>query len=166
MLSVLRAVVSVLPELIPERDSWNGLYIDYHPPIVERLWRDWHEYRIYLHRIHPCAPGEALMHPHPWPSAIRVHEGTYEMGIGYGPGLQAPPIAARLILGPESEYEMVDPDGWHYVRPLHTHSYSLMVTGKPWDRPSPKSEGPLRPLSKKERNRLFDAFSWKYRQYA
>jgi hypothetical protein len=165
MLDILHAVESVLPELLPEKNAWHSLYIDYHLPFVERLWRDWFEYRIYLHRIHPCAPGKALVHAHPWPSAIRVLKGSYEMGVGYGPGLQAPPIATRLILGPDSEYEMVDPDGWHYVRPLGTPSYSLMVTGKPWDRPSPKSEGPLGPLSKRKRNHLFEAFGWNYRQY-
>src|SRR6185503_7498206 len=84
--------------------------------------------------------------PHPWPSAIRVLSGKYEMGIGFGAGDEAPPVAARVILSAGNEYEMTHPDGWHYVRPINEPSMSLMVTGRPWERPSPKSERPLSPL--------------------
>ena len=86
MLDVLAAVEQALPQLLQDENAWHSLYIDYQLPTVERLWRPWHEYRISLHRIHPCAPGEALFHPHPWPSAMHVLAGAYEMAVGYGQG--------------------------------------------------------------------------------
>ena len=29
-------------------------------------------------------------------------------------------------------YEMLDPEGYHYVRPVHGVAKTIMVTGKPW----------------------------------
>ena len=86
MLDVLEAVEQKLPELLRDEAGWNSLFIDYHPPTVERLWRTWGEYRVSLHRIHPCERGTALFHPHPWPSAMRILSGEYEMAVGYGSG--------------------------------------------------------------------------------
>jgi hypothetical protein len=146
MLNVLYAVEQVLPALLLDEGAWRSLYVDYHPPTVERLWRDWKEYRISLHRIHPCPPGEALFHPHPWPSAMRILSGEYEMAVGYGKGETPPPVAALMIAAGDFRYEMTDPDAWHYVRPLRGPTMSLMVTGQPWERWSPKSEKPLHPL--------------------
>jgi hypothetical protein len=140
------------------------MYIDYHPPTVERLWRKWGEYRICLHRIHRCAAGEALFHPHPWPSAMRILSGEYEMAVGYGKGEMPPPVAARLIASGPFCYEMTDPDGWHYVRPIGHAALTLMVTGKPWDRPSPKSDMPLRPLTTEEKSALLRFFRKRYRE--
>ena len=97
MFKRLREVEQELPDLL-EKEIWNGLYIDYHPPIVERVWTQVGENRIYLHRIHPCSEGEALFHPHPWPSAMRILSGEYEMGIGYGEGTEPPEIAAIVKL--------------------------------------------------------------------
>ncbi len=94
---------------------------------------------------------------------MRVLAGNYEMGIGYGLGLQAPPIAARLILGAGSEYEMTDPDSWHYVRPLEEPTLSLMVAGQPWNRESPKSEKPLGPLFPRKVDELFEFFRSVYK---
>ncbi len=142
MLELLFEAERALPRLLAE-PGWQSLHVDYHPPRVDRVWRAWGTHRIYLHRIHPCAPGEALFHPHPWPSAMRIYAGRYEMGIGHGAGDVAPPIAARVIAGPGTAYEMTDPDAWHYVRPLDEPTWTLMVTGAPWSRSSPKSDHPL-----------------------
>ena len=73
MLDVLTQVERALPALLQDESVWQSLYVDYHPPMVERLWTRWGEYRVFLHRIHPCERGQALFHPHPWPSAMRVH---------------------------------------------------------------------------------------------
>jgi hypothetical protein len=162
MLDVLLAAEKELPALLEDAAAWRGLYIDYHPPTVERLWRNWNRYRLSLHRIYPCAAGEALFHPHPWPSAMRVLEGRYEMAVGYGPGLEAPPIAARLMLGADSLYEMTHPDAWHYVRPLEAPSLSLMVTGPPWERPAPGSGKELRSLDAEEAAALLACFRQRY----
>lgn len=142
MLDILYAVEKELPVLLQDENAWKSLYVDYHPPTVERLWLPWSEYRINLHRIHPCERDEALFHPHPWPSAMRVLSGEYEMAVGYGQGETQPPIAALMIASGDFRYEMTEPDAWHYVRPLREPTMSLMVTGKPWDRPSPKSDKP------------------------
>ena len=157
MLSALYEIESQIPGLLRQA-GWNSMYINYHPPVVERLWRQIGDYRVYLHRIHPCSKEQALVHPHPWPSAIRVLKGCYEMGIGYGKGMDEPPIACKMIIEASFVYEMVEPDGWHYVRPIDEPSYSLMVTGKPWDRPAPRSTEPLSPMSEERITGLMDRF--------
>lgn len=86
MLELLARLKLELPDLLIDDTAWQGFYIDYHLPIVERLWRQWNEYRVYLHRIHPCKSEDALFHPHPWPSAMEIVSGAYEMIVGYGQG--------------------------------------------------------------------------------
>src|SRR4029453_9316886 len=162
MLEALYAVDKELPAVLQDEGAWQSLYVDYHPPFVERLWLSWHEYRVNLHRIHPCDPGEALFHPHPWPSAMRVLAGEYEMAVGYGRGDKTPRVAALLIAAGEFRYEMTEPDAWHYVRPIGRPTLSLMVTGKPWERWSPRSEKPLQPLSAEQREQLFRLFRERY----
>ena len=162
MLDVLCAVEQELPLLLQAEAGWNSLYIDYHPPFVERLWRPWQEYRIQLHRIHPCTRQEALFHPHPWPSAMRVLAGEYEMAVGYGAGETPPPVACLLIAGAGFRYEMTDPHAWHYVRPLNAPSLSLMVTGRPWQPAAPKSHPELRPLRPEQKEVLIQMFRSRY----
>lgn len=162
MLDVLASVESDLPALLLAETSWQGLLIDYHPPVVERLWRPWHDYRISLHRIRPCSASEALFHPHPWPSAMRILEGEYEMAVGYGKGDITPPIAARMIVRGDFRYEMTDPDAWHYVRPINGPSWSVMVTGKPWSRSAPRPEKPLVELGREQRQALLAFFRSRY----
>lgn len=132
-------------------DYWSTLDVDYEPPRVERLWKPLpnEDARIYLHRIHPCE--KALFHPHPWPSAVMILSGRYEMGVGFGSGEQEPPVAARTILAAGSCYEMDHPDGWHWVRPIGGPSLSVMITGLPWKRWSPSPEKKLNPLPPNER---------------
>jgi hypothetical protein len=55
MLEILAAVEADLPRLLLDESVWSGLYIDYHPPTVGRLWMPWRDCRVYLHRIYPCA---------------------------------------------------------------------------------------------------------------
>lgn len=160
MLEILYEAEHKLP-FIFTRDywTWHSLLIDYQLPVVRRVWSDFCGHRLYLHEIEPCAVEDALMHPHPWPSAIKVLEGSYEMGVGYGKGQEVPPVAARMRLAPGSEYEMIEPDGWHYVRPIVTTSLSIMVTGEPWDRPfDVQPKRPLRELAHSEVGRILDEF--------
>ena len=161
MLKVLAAVKMELPELLVDADAWQGLYIDYHPPVVERLWRQWRQYRVYLHMIHPCKPEDALFHPHPWPSAVEIVSGKYEMTIGYGQGNTPPPIAATVVLCAGSTYEMTEVNGWHAVRPLDGMSTSLMVAGPRWDRWSPSGENKPRELNLQEKDGLLGHFRHK-----
>ena len=169
MLTVLERIEKVLPDLLldSQEKSWNSVLIDYHPPVVARLWRPYEDdYRIYLHQILPCNPGEALLHPHPWPSAMRVVLGTYEMGIGYGSGDAEPPLAATLLLSAGSAYEMIDKDAWHYVRPLNSPAYSVMVTGKPWQRESPGTGKSFRELTDMEKSINLSIFRQHYSKRA
>jgi len=105
---------------------------------------------------------EALFHPHPWPSAMRVLDGEYEMAIGYGTGATPPPVACLLIAGNNFRYEMTDPHAWHYVRPLGAPTLSLMVTGAPWQPSAPKSRPELQELTPAQKTRLLNAFRQRY----
>ena len=162
MLDVLAEAEEALPQLLQDERVWQSLYVDYHPPFVERLWTRWRAYRIFLHRIHPCEREQALFHPHPWPSAMRVLEGEYEMAVGFGAGMDTPPIAALMVTRGDFRYEMTHPDSWHYVRPLGRPTLSVMVTGKLWSRPSPKSSKALQPLQVEQVAELLGLFRARY----
>jgi len=175
MLSVLRNVIELdLPRLLERRDEWQSVHVTYHPPRVERLWIQHGSFRVFLHRIHPCRESDALFHPHPWPSAVRVVSGRYEMGVAgtaFDPDTDAmtdPPAwdtqSAKIILVPGSEYEMTERQGWHYVRPIDGPSDSVMVTGPPYDPPVEMPSAPTEkqgPLSPERFDELFD--EWKAR---
>lgn len=142
MLELLEQAENMLPLVLRNPEGWHSKLIDYHPPKVERLWREWQGYRIMLHRIYPCESSEALWHPHNWPSAMRVVEGKYEMGVSYG--REAPTgLGARIILPAGATYEMVYPLGWHYVRPLGEPTLSVMIVGPRYDEPldAPSTKG-------------------------
>lgn len=158
MLAVLAQIEAELPDLLADEARWQSLDINYHPPFVERLWTTWDEYRVSLHRIHPCKASAALFHPHPWPSAMRILDGRYEMAIGYGKGSEPPPIAARFIAAADVRYEMTDPDAWHYVRPLERPAMTIMVTGRPWKRESPPVGRQLSPLDPQRSAELMEWF--------
>lgn len=128
-----------LYELLCDPTIWKSVDINYHPPRVERLWCQLGKYRLYLHFIHPCKREEAFFHPHPWPSAIHVLEGQYEMGMGFGSGIESPEIFSTILTSGGMYYEMPHRDGWHYVRPLAVSS-SIMLAGEPWDREMPKED--------------------------
>ena len=162
MLHMLARLEQSLPVMLQDGSIWESLYVDYHPPTVERLWTSWGEYRVFLHRIHPCAREQALFHPHPWPSAMRVLEGEYEMAVGFGPGMEEPPVAALMVSRGDFRYEMTHPDSWHYVRPLGGPTLSVMVTGRRWNRESHKSTKPLRPLGVEQVAELLQLFRARY----
>ena len=140
MREVLTQVEKELPALLENPHGWQSLDIDYHNPRVERVWTQWNGFRINLHRIQACKPHEALFHPHPWPSVVRIlggelggHDGGgYWTAIGSGPPDGEDPLKVAEIFMPNGSIIcMEDPYGWHLVAPPHT-SYSLMITGGPW----------------------------------
>ncbi len=121
---------SLLQKLTTQESQLHSMYIDYHKPYVRRIWFQHEEYRVYVHEIEACAESsEALYHPHPWKSAIRIIDGKYEMGVGHSETNKIPSTDCKLILVPGTLYEMTDPDSWHYVNPIRMPVYSLMVTG-------------------------------------
>lgn len=172
MLDYLGDVRRRLPELLLDDAGWQDVYVNYHVPYVERVWRQDGENRIYLHRILPFIAGtvvKSLWHTHAWPSAMRVESGVYEMYIGYGDATDdggPPPLTTRLILPEGSSYEMTDPELRHNVRPLIACSaISLMVTGVPYatqKEKAPKSSHVLPPLIYGQRKHLFDFFRSRY----
>jgi hypothetical protein len=56
------------------------------------------------------------------------------------------------------EYEMTDPDAWHSVRPIGGPAITVMISGPPWGRPSPKSDRPLSPLAPEEVEEMLALF--------
>ena len=162
MLEILREVERDLPDMLLDESSWRSLDVNYDQPRVERLYRQHGENRIYLHRIHPCSTGQPLMHPHPWPSVVRVLSGLYEMGMGVNSDNTTPSVVVTLYFYGAGLYEMTDPAAWHYVRPLGGPSFSLMVAGPKWDRWAPSSSVPLQPLQADEIREIFEFFRSRY----
>ncbi|MCA9715380.1 MAG: hypothetical protein KC468_11945 [Myxococcales bacterium] len=156
-----------LPQLLREaEDTWSTLDVIYHPPRVERVWRQHGEHRVYLHRIWPCEEGEALVHPHDWPSAVHLLTGRYAHTIATPSADGSPTVLTTLELAAGSRYEMVEPSAWHAVRPLGGPALSLMITGRPYTRdrraPFPKPERPQPPLDPAVKRELLAAFRERY----
>ena len=159
MLELLAEAEEELPELLLDEEAWCSLYIDYEPPTALRLWRAFGSRRIMLHCIEPCE--NPLFHPHPWSSAVHVLEGAYEMRIGYEHLSEFHvPTVTTVVLPAGSKYEMCNPRGWHYVKPLEGPSWSTMIVGSP----SPSRELPMKPknklgpLSDTQRQMMFEKF--------
>lgn len=166
MKTILNVVEKALPSLLMQEDLWKSLYVDYHKPFVKRLWTPFsfnnEKYRIYLHEIESCSIDEALFHPHPWPSIMKLLSGSYNMIVGYGAGLEEPPVALSLELPTGTVYEMSELNGWHAVAPIGESSFSLMITGEPWVRESHKSTKTLNELSVTEKEHILQFFKHYY----
>jgi len=172
MLNKLAEAITHMNGWLKDEAGWNSLKVDYNYPHVDRLWRQFGDCRVLLHRIYPCDAEQSLLHPHPWPSAVMVFGGgtRYETGVGYGdPAGAEPPIAAKFILMDGSAYEMTDPNAWHYVRPLEAPIFTLMVIGKPYGLPKDERFGQLkehRPLTKGEKVVIIDFARRQFVQWA
>lgn len=162
MFTILNEVEKELPKLLQQEEIWKSVFVDYHLPFVKRLWTPFvfenEEYRIYLHQILPCDLEDCLFHPHPWPSIMKILSGKYKMTVGYAQGMIAPEVAMTLILPAGTIYEMTNPNGWHAVCPIEHSSFSLMITGTPWDRPSHKSTKTLTALNESEKASILNNF--------
>lgn len=165
MLELLKIFEEKLPQMLAEEELWNSVLVNYHHPFVERLWRNWGENRVYLHKIYPCEKNQSLFHPHPWPQAAKVLSGSYEMGLGYGEKEnKEPSVITTVVVTSGTAYEMLDQHAWHYVRPLNEPSLSIMITGKPWELPTGKEKKKMNlpELTKRQQNNLIHAFSRLY----
>jgi hypothetical protein len=152
MLAILAQAERELPSLLLSEEDWQSLFVDDEKPNVERVWMPYGEGRLYLHVIHPCAQGEPLVHPHPWPAGMRVHAGSYETAYGHGPPEgPVPAMGTPKVVLSGGTYEMVNPEAWHYVRPIGGPATTVMVTGKPWTTGHRKARdlGPLSPERKR-----------------
>ncbi len=155
MLDILLEARRQLPTLLLEEDKWKDIDVDYHPPRVKRVWRQWGENRIFLHEIDPCSIEEALLHPHAWKSGMFLGEGSYMMLTGKSPTNDPPAIVERTLLAAGSSYEMIDPDSWHAVAPI-TVCQTMMVTSPPTGRSAPKSTKELQKLTPETRARIIE----------
>lgn len=155
MLDILQFMELVLPVLLDDPSGWESLYADSERPVLRRLWRQFGEYRIYLHRFDPCGAAEAFLHPHPWKFAVRVVRGAYEMSVSTGNDPSRPPAeaSAKILMQPGSAYEMTCSRAFHAIRPSGAETvYSVMVAG---DVCFPENRvignAPSRPLTEAER---------------
>ena len=160
-LEILTQIEEILPELLLRTD-WKTIDVDYHLPRVERVWLQYGSLRINLHRIHATKSSKTLFHKHPWPSSMRILHGVYEMGIGFGFEEAPPPLATTIMLNEGTAYEMINPDGWHYVNPISEITYSLMISGCPWPRRENKSSLLLNALSEEAKEEIIAFFKRKY----
>lgn len=153
-------------------DAFMSLKIDYHEPFVDRLFflqelpvtvpgefvgRE--TFRIALHRIHPMGDQRPLWHPHDVPAVFKLLEGEYEHAVGTLPG----PLVTT-VHGPGTTYTMLDPDGYHHVRPSDV-AYTIMVSGTPYttderrpDTTVEAAKGTLGPLAEAEKLALWFKF--------
>lgn len=163
MLKTLIEIEARLPELLSSA-AISTMHIDYHDPIVNRVWFQYNEYRVYLHKIFTCKSSmEALFHPHPWKSAVRIIRGGYEMGVGHSSTNDLPVVDCRLLLSEGAIYEMLEPDGWHYVNPIGAPCYSIMVTGELNNRPMPVAPmKSFRELTREEVDDILQVVKQKY----
>jgi len=135
LLDQLRKELSDLQKLLEDESIWKDLLVTYEPPMVERLYTNRGENRLFLHRIHPCGDKSPLLHPHPWPSAVHIVSGLYKMNVAYtyedsyGVNIQ-PAVTTYLSAG--SSYEMDRQEAWHDVNPIGEPSLSIMLTGPKW----------------------------------
>ncbi len=123
-----------LQDMLTETGLWNSLDVNYHPPRVERLWRQYDEHhRLFIHIIHKTTAA-CLFHKHKWEAAFHMIFGSYEMALtssetefGSEEAYKLPEIA-RHIIAAGSSYEMRYTHTAHYVKPLGDYSISLMLT--------------------------------------
>lgn len=116
MFAKLARAESELPQFLRESPSnWNTLYIDYHPPFVERVWRPWGAGRINLHIIHLCPAVQALKHAHDWDAAFRQVRNSYEMPFGIIRGGNEYIETGRFLIAPGSCYTLQAETMWHAV---------------------------------------------------
>lgn len=140
MLSKLQYILSTeLGNLLNDPERWDSLLINRRKPHTYRVFTEFKdpdpEYnglRICLHKFDACATHEAFEHPHPWPGAFVILDGSYKMRFGQSVDRFSKPIHMETIkLTKYSMYDITDPLTWHSVIPLR-ETYTIMVNDKPW----------------------------------
>ena len=141
--------------------KWDSVDVDYHPPRVERLYTKIGSIRICLHRIHPCDPEKALLHPHPWPASFKIYKGMYASEVGTSETAEPPKERVRLLLDAGSMKSMTNPNDWHFVAPIKEPVYSIMINGTPYEEMNPgveKANKQLLPLHSYEKELILKDF--------
>jgi hypothetical protein len=139
-------MIEILQEMLPEIkadirstldagtiETWQSLIIDRRKPHTYRVFKQFGEHRVCLHRFEACDDSDAFAHPHPWPAAFLLLSGQYIQSIGGSVDLQSQPeFYMRELVRPRSMYEIINPLNWHKIQPLNT-TYTLMINGPGWD---------------------------------
>ena len=136
LIGKLKSVMRDLPKLLNHPNEWESLIVNRRKPHTYRAWRMLDDnYRVCLHRFEQCSPEEAFVHPHPWPGAFIVLQGSYAMKVGLSSDRKSQPTSVvDTILRAGSIYSITNPLTWHSVQPLET-CYSIMINGKPFENP-------------------------------
>jgi hypothetical protein len=125
-------VDSITKSIDEDLKDWDSLVINRRKPHTYRMFRQFGDYRVCLHRFESCSAEDAFLHPHPWPAAFLLLEGEYIQTIGGSTTLEDKPnIYMRELIRPRSMYEIVNPTTWHSVQPLST-TYTVMINGAPF----------------------------------
>lgn len=136
MISYLNDALALLPSLLGNVEVWDSIIINRRKPYTYRIFTTLENgLRLCLHEFDPCNIDESVLHPHPWPGAFMILDGSYLMNVGYSclGRLDTSPVeVATFVLEKYSSYEMINPNTWHSVTPLKT-TYTVMVNGHPWD---------------------------------
>ena len=159
MLSLLEQALKDLPVLLSQESNWNGAHITRKAELLGVRTR----YKggfIYLDRILPCAPEEAVMHPHDWLAAFYIVDGSYALTIGQSEdNMHEPTSTETTIIGPgNSTYEMWHPNQWHKVVPLGGLVHSVVVRGPSLVSMSPENLKYVEPLAPSTKDELLDFF--------
>jgi hypothetical protein len=132
----LNYVVDNLPKLFSTMNlnTWKSLIINRRKPHTYRVFKQFGDYRICLHKFEGCDEHEAFLHPHPWPGAFCIIHGMYMMNVGYSATLdqKTPWPVYRQLQVPGSRYEIVEPKAWHSVIPVGGEVFTIMLNGVPW----------------------------------
>lgn len=132
-LRLLDKVIAHLPQFLNKPDEWDSLVINRRKPYTYRVFRNFGDFRVCLHKFEPCSQFEAFSHPHPWPAAFLILKGKYVQTLGYSLDLASPPVINyQEILCPYSKYCIIDNKLWHKIQPLET-TYTIMVNGQPFE---------------------------------
>ncbi len=134
MLDKLDEALKLLPNLLNDKANWDSLIINRRKPHTYRVFTILpNGLRLCLHKFDPCCMDEAFLHPHPWPGAFILLEGSYRMKVGYSKSrTELPADVLEVILTKGCKYEIINPLTWHSVTPLEP-VYTIMVNGEPWD---------------------------------
>lgn len=137
MMEILAHAVDNLLVFTEDKSRWSSLIVNRRKPWTYRAFTNFdyegQNFRMCLHRFATCDEHESFLHPHPWPGAFLIVQGSYLMGVGTSPDrFSKPTEAAKFLMNQGSRYSIVNPLTWHSVTPL-TECHTIMVNGEPWD---------------------------------
>jgi len=159
--------------------DWKSALIDFRQPVVERLWRQWGQWRVCLDRILPCDPGEVVhQHRHRHSMAMHILAKTKPLPEGYlikatvAPLPHIPISSQDTVAGynvvrhpefPDEKIVVVASSHIsHALIPATEPVMVLMVTNQPWNAPPSKTDQLAKPLSPEKAREIGKFFSERF----